>query len=144
MLHLPLPPHRDAIGTRVTSLTRSDPAIDTHVDTVTMSDAVRIQRAGLEYVEVRGTIEGVGWGGNNGTQLRSHYSYKFPYVLRIPVSWNGTLVVFRHGSQGLLGWKRAEVVLRITQRQPGTSTNTAIEWSRMWPSTLLAGGPSSR
>lgn len=111
VLHLPLPPHRDGIGTRVTPLTRSDPAIDTHVDTVTMSDAVRIQRAGLEYFEVRGTIEGVGWGGNNGTQLRSHYSYKFPYVLRIPVGWNGTLVVFRHGSSGLLAWKRLEVLL---------------------------------
>ena len=110
-LHIPLPPHRDAIGTHVAPPNRSDPAIDTHVDTVTLSDPVRVQRAGLEYFEVRGIIEGVGWGGNNGLNLESHYTYKFPYVLRIPVDWNGTLVVFRHGSAGLLVWKRAEVTL---------------------------------
>jgi Alpha/beta hydrolase domain len=110
-LHIPLPPHRDAIGTHVAPQNRSDPAIDTHVDTVTLSDPVRVQRAGLEYFEVRGTVEGVGWGGNNGINLESHYTYKFPYVLRVPVNWNGTLVVFRHGSAGMLVWKRAEVTL---------------------------------
>jgi alpha/beta hydrolase family protein len=111
-LRLPRPPHRDAIGTRVDPQTRSDPTIDTYISEVTLSEPVRIQRAGLEYFEVRGTIDGVGWGGENGfVRLESHYTYGLPYVLRIPVGWNGTLVVFRHGTSSIAQWKALESTL---------------------------------
>jgi hypothetical protein len=108
-LHLPAPSHRDGIGTRVEAQNRSDPLIQTFVREVTLSEPVLIRRMGLEYYEVRGIIEGVGWGGENGyARLESHYTYKVPYVLRVPVGWRGTLVVFRHGAAPLVFWKGGE------------------------------------
>jgi hypothetical protein len=108
-LQFPAPPHRDAIGTHIEPLTRSDPSIETFVKEVTLSEPVRIRRGGLDYFEVRGTIEGVGWGGENGyVRLESHYTYKIPYVLRVPTGWRGTLVVFRPGSAPIVTWKGFE------------------------------------
>lgn len=108
-LHIPAPPHRDAIGTRVDPPSRSERSIQTFVTEVSFSEPVLIRRTGVEYSEVTGTIKGVGWGGENGyVRLESHYTYTLPYVLRIPVGWRGTLVVFRHGSAPLTFWKGSE------------------------------------
>jgi hypothetical protein len=102
-LTFPEPPHDDAIGTEVGS-------INTWIRRVTLSAPASIHRAGLSYSEIRGTIEGVGWGGQPAT-LRCHYSYVLPFVLRIPPAWSGGLVTFRHGSAGLALWEDLEAAL---------------------------------
>jgi hypothetical protein len=87
------PPHADAIGTQVDS-------ISTTISRVTLSAPARIERLGLVYSEIRGTIEGVGWGGMP-LSLKCHYAYELPYVLRIPPDWDGGLVIHRHGAAEL-------------------------------------------
>jgi hypothetical protein len=99
----PAPPHPEAIGTRVG-------AIDTYVSAVTLSPPASVHRLGLVYSEIRGTITGVGWGGQPVT-LRCHYAYELSYVLRIPPAWSGGLVVFRHGSAPLELWQDLEAAL---------------------------------
>ena len=96
----PDPPHPDAIGTRVGD-------INTFVRRVTLSPPASVSRAGLSYSEIRGTIEGVGWGSQPAT-ARCHYSYVLSYVLRIPAAWSGGLVTFRHGAAGLALWEQLE------------------------------------
>ena len=111
-LQFPLPPHRDAIGTQIAPANRSHPTIGTYIREVTLSELRRIQRAGLEYFEVTGLIDGIGWGGAGiFGRLESHYTYRVPYVLRVPIGWTGTLVVFRHPNSGFLNWKQAEASL---------------------------------
>jgi hypothetical protein len=108
-LQIPAPPAADAIGTRIDPANRSEPAVNTYVREVTISGPTRINRSGLEYYEVKGTIEGVGWGGaSGGVRYESHYTYKVPYVLRIPVGWHGTLVTFRHGNAAFEAWAGLE------------------------------------
>jgi hypothetical protein len=70
-------------------------------------------RHGLEYEERRGEIEGVGWGGVdiNNVRPNRHYTYRASYVLRIPPGWDGTLVVFRHGSAPIATWIELEETL---------------------------------
>ena len=65
-LDFPEPPHPDAIGTQVG-------AVNTWIRRVTISQPAFVHRAGLVYSEIRGSIEGVGWGGQP-TTLRCHYS----------------------------------------------------------------------
>ena len=96
----PDPPDPDAIGTRVGD-------INTFVRRVTLSPPANVSRAGLSYSEIRGTIEGVGWGSQPAT-ARCHYSYALSYVLRIPAAWSGGLVTFRHGAAGLGLWEQLE------------------------------------
>jgi hypothetical protein len=102
-IDFPEPPHADAIGTQVD-------AVNTWIRRVTVSPPAIVHRAGLVYSEVRGTIEGVGWGGQPVT-LRCHYSYALPFVLRIPLVWSGGLVTFRHGAAGLALWEELEAAL---------------------------------
>jgi hypothetical protein len=98
-LRVPPPDHPDAIGTQVG-------AIDTFVTGITVSPPARVTRLGLSYEERRGEIEGVGWGGFDIANVRrnQHYKYRVSYVLRIPQGWDGTLLVFRHGSSPLAVW----------------------------------------
>jgi hypothetical protein len=102
-LAFPDPPHDDAIGTHVGS-------INTWIRRVTLSAPASVHRAGLSYSEIRGTIEGVGWGGQPVT-MRCHYSYVLPFVLRIPAAWSGGLVTFRHGSAPLTVWEDLEAAI---------------------------------
>ena len=102
-LTFPDPPHDDAIGTQVGS-------INTWIRRVTLAAPASVHRAGLSYSEIRGTIEGVGWGGQPVT-MRCHYSYVLPFVLRIPAAWSGGLVTFRHGAAGLALWEELEAAL---------------------------------
>ena len=97
---LPDFPDPDAIGTRVGD-------ISTSVRRVTLSPPANVSRAGLNYSEIRGTIEGVGWGSQPVT-ARCHYTYVLSYVLRIPAAWSGGLVTFRHGAAGLALWEQLE------------------------------------
>src|SRR5688572_21318261 len=99
----PEPPDPDAIGTQVGD-------ISTFIRQVTLSPPAHVSRAGLDYSEIRGTIEGVGWGSQPVT-ARCHYSYVLSYVLRIPAAWSGGLVTFRHGSAGLAVWEQLEAEL---------------------------------
>jgi hypothetical protein len=105
-IRFPAPPHPHGIGTEVGS-------IQTSIQQVTLSPAARVHRYGLKYSEVRGVIEGIGWGGQNagGAFLQSHYNYRFPYVLRIPPRWDGTLVVHRHGVAPIALWQALEAAL---------------------------------
>jgi hypothetical protein len=103
ILDFPEPPHADAIGTQVGS-------INTWIRRVTLSPPSSVHRAGLVYSEIRGTIEGVGWGAQP-VALRCHYSYTLPFVLRIPPAWSGGLVSFRQGSAGLALWEELEAAL---------------------------------
>ena len=100
VLVFPAPPHADAIGTQVG-------AIDTRIDRVTLSPPASVHRAGLEYLEIRGTISGVGWGGQP-VAMRCHYTYSLPYVLRIPAGWSGGLLTYRQGSAPLDVWEALE------------------------------------
>lgn len=102
-LIFPEPPHPDAIGTQAG-------AINTWIRRVTLSPPASVHRAGLTYFEIRGTIEGVGWG-SQPVAARCHYAYVLPYVLRIPAAWSGGLVTFRHGSAGLAVWEQLEADL---------------------------------
>ncbi len=99
-LVFPAPPHQDAIGTQVGP-------ISTSVSRVTLSAPVSIDRLGLVYAEIRGTIEGVGWGGMP-LSLRCHYAYELPYLLRIPPDWDGGLVIHRPGAAELEVFERLE------------------------------------
>ena len=98
-LKVPPPDHPDALGTQVG-------AIHTVVTGMTVSPPARITRLGLSYEERRGEIEGVGWGGFDIANVRrnQHYKYRVSYVLRIPRGWDGTLLVFRHGSSPMAAW----------------------------------------
>jgi hypothetical protein len=130
-LHFPAPPHPGAIGTRVGD-------INTYVSRVTVPPPTHVDRFGLNYLEVRGTIAGVGWGGMPVT-LRCHYSYELPYVLRIPPAWDGGLVVFRHGSAPLALWEQLEAALgaaslgRVFHEQADRFlSDVALHPSRRW------------
>src|SRR5687768_17722318 len=91
ILRFPEPPDPRAIATEVGP-------IRTYIRQVTISRPVPTYRYGLLYFEIRGVIEGVGWGGQNSAnaRLQQHYAYRLPYVLRVPPSWNGTAIVHRH------------------------------------------------
>lgn len=101
-LRFPGPPHATAIGTQVGP-------VNTQIQQVTLSPPVSVQRYGLHYTEVRGEIEGIGWGGTNDDgRLTSHYTYRLPYVLRIPPGRDCTLVVHRHGVAPIGFWVMLE------------------------------------
>jgi hypothetical protein len=102
-LDFPEPPDPGAIGTEVE-------AIRTFVRRVTLTRPEIVHRAGLIYSEIRGSIEGIGWGSQPVT-ARCHYSYTLPFVLRIPPAWSGGLVTFRHGAAGLALWEQLEADL---------------------------------
>jgi hypothetical protein len=77
-------------------------AIDTHVDSVTLSDPAVVQIEGVgEVLEVRGFVTGVGWGGSTTVVARginAHYDYQIPFVARWRArGQNNNLVVFHHG-----------------------------------------------
>jgi hypothetical protein len=99
-IQFPLPPDPDGIGTHVG-------AINTHVDSVTLSPPASIHRLGLVYSEIRGLIRGAGWGGFDGPGAfhACHYTYELPYVLRIPPNWSGGLVIYRGQTESLETWE---------------------------------------
>jgi len=68
------------IGTSVTGPF----AINTHADSVTYSTPVDVVINGLDAVEIRGTISGVGWGGTGvvARAANAHYQYNIPFVAR--------------------------------------------------------------
>src|SRR5262245_53959517 len=103
ILLLPEPPDVDAIGTQVGD-------ISTWIHRVTLSPPASVHRAGLVYSEFRGTIEGIGWGGQP-VAMRCHYTYELPFVLRIPPAWSGGLITFRHGSAPLTIWEDLEAAI---------------------------------
>jgi hypothetical protein len=104
VIAFPLPPDPAAIGTQVG-------AINTYVTSVTLSPPASIHRLGLDYSEIRGNIQGVGWGGSStGGLLQCHYTYDLPYVLRVPPEWDGGLVIYRHQYDqvdGIVPWETA-------------------------------------
>lgn len=104
-LRFPGPPHSTAIGTQVGP-------VSTRIRQVTLSPPTSVRRYGLHYTEVRGEIEGIGWGGDTDAGLlTAHYAYRLPYVLRIPPGWDGTLVVHRHGVGPTALWRALEQTL---------------------------------
>jgi hypothetical protein len=106
VLRFPEPPDPRAIATEVGS-------IRTYIRQVTVSRPVPVYRYGLFYFEIRGVIEGVGWGGQNSANVRlqQHYTYRLPYVLRVPPGWKGTVVVHRHGTAAIALWQSLEATL---------------------------------
>lgn len=130
----PAPPHRGAIGTEVDG-------IRTAVRSVTVSRPSFVHRYGLLYLEMRGEIEGVGWGGVSPTDafLQTHYEYRYPYVLRIPFAWDGTLVVHRHGTGPIALWEGLEAALgernfgrRFHESADRIVSDAALHPSRRW------------
>jgi len=88
--------------------------IHTYVQSVTYSQPVEIisVQDGLDYFEVTGTIQGIGWGGvtEDMTNLTlgdnfSPYSYQAPFVLRYTRNFDGTLIVYNHS-----GWFFSDAV----------------------------------
>lgn len=75
-------------------------SIDTYVDRVTFSEPASVVVQGIPTCEVRGTVSGVGWGGDGivSRANSAHYEYDIPFVARWP---NGSrsqrLVFFNHG-----------------------------------------------
>jgi hypothetical protein len=106
MLEFPAPPNAGSIGTQVDG-------ISTAVHSVTVAEYEFVRRYGLLYIEVRGEIEGVGWGGVDRSNAfkQTHYDYRYPYVLRMPFGWDGTLVVHRHGTGPITLWEGLEASL---------------------------------
>jgi hypothetical protein len=130
-LLLPEPPHPDAIGTQVGD-------ISTWIRRVTLSPPSSVHRAGLIYSEIRGTIEGVGWGGQP-VAMRCHYTYELPFVLRIPPAWSGGLITFRHGSAPLAVWEDLEAAIgsrsigRIFHETADRMiSDVALHYARRW------------
>jgi hypothetical protein len=99
------------IGTAVNDVfgDGSNVPVQTSITSVTYENPVVVQRNSLHYIEVLGTIQGIGWGGEfqdlSGPLLPppepfpslSHYTYNIPFVLRWTANWDGTLVAYAHG-----------------------------------------------
>jgi len=82
-------------------------SIHTSVHSVTYADPIEINdvQDQLNYFEVTGTIQGIGWGGwtedvSNLTVAVnfSPYSYQVQFVLRYTADFAGTLIVYNHSS----------------------------------------------
>ncbi len=74
--------------------------INTHVESVTYSTPKEVQINGIDAVEIRGIVKGVGWGGTGivNRAADEHYQYRIPFVAR----WRkhgqcSRLVFFNHG-----------------------------------------------
>jgi hypothetical protein len=124
-------PDAEAIGTDVGD-------IHTYVSSVTLAPAADIHRRGLTYLEIRGLVRGVGWGGMP-IALRCHYTYELPFVLRVPPAWSGGLVVFTQGAANLPVWEDLEVRLgegsigRVFHEQADRHvSDVALHPSRRW------------
>jgi hypothetical protein len=134
-LELPSPPHAGSIGTQVDG-------IGTAVRSITVSAPDLVHRYGLLYIEVRGEVEGVGWGGVDATNAfrQTHYDYRYPYVLRIPFGWDGTLVVHRHGTAPIALWEGLEASLgeRNFARQFHETADRVVSDAALHPSRRWA------
>ena len=134
-LELPSPPHAGSIGTHVDG-------IDTAVRRITVSAPDLVHRYGLFYIEVRGEVEGVGWGGVDRANAfkQTHYDYRYPYVLRIPFGWDGTLVVHRHGTGPIALWEGLEASLgeRNFARQFHETADRVVSDAALHPSRRWA------
>jgi hypothetical protein len=115
--------------------------ISTAVRTVTASAPSVVHRYGLLYIEVRGEVEGIGWGGVDRANAfrQTHYEYRYPYVLRIPFGWDGTLVVHRHGTGPIALWEGLEATLgernfarRFNETADRVVSDAALHPSRRW------------
>mgnify|MGYP003576875436 CR=1 FL=1 len=133
-LELPSPPNAGSIGTHVDG-------IDTAVRSITVSTTDLVHRYGLLYIEVRGEVEGVGWGGVDRANAfkQTPYEYRYPYVLRIPFGWDGTLVVHRHGTGPIALWEGLEASLgernfarQFHETADRVVSDTALHPSRRW------------
>jgi len=105
VIQFPASPDPGAIGTHVGN-------IDTYVRGVTLSPPASIHRFGLVYSEIRGVLQGIGWGGFDapGVFRACHYTYELPYVLRIPPDWSGGLVIYRGQTDSLANWEAYEAI----------------------------------
>jgi hypothetical protein len=134
-LELPSPPNAGSIGTQVDG-------INTAVHSITISTHDLVHRYGLLYIEVRGEIAGVGWGGVDRANAfkQTHYEYRYPYVLRIPFGWDGTLVVHRHGTGPIALWEGLEASLgeRNFARQFHETADRVVSDAALHPSRRWA------
>ena len=93
--------------------------VATAVTSISYSAPVRVQRDGLEFVEVTGSMRGTGWGGQwqefgGPTPIfdaTSHYGYDVPFVLRWHPGFDGTLVYYSHGRASLSLLMLAESII---------------------------------
>ena len=99
------------IGTSVPDVfgNGSNVPVQTSITSVTYENPVVVNRTGLNYIEVVGSIQGIGWGGEfqdlSGPLLPppqplpslSHYTFNIPFVLRWAANWDGVLVAYAHG-----------------------------------------------
>ena len=84
-------------------------AVASSVTSITYRPPVRLRGGDAEYLEVTGTIQGIGWGGewqrldgpNPTAAATSHYAYDIPFVLRWHPAFDGTLIYYSHGSTPL-------------------------------------------
>jgi hypothetical protein len=94
-------------------------AVASSVTSVRYNAPVRVRHGQLEFLEVTGTIQGVGWGGEwqelGGpsaiVDATSHYAYDIPFVLRWPQAFDGTLIYYSHGRASLSLLMLAESVI---------------------------------
>ena len=79
--------------------------VRTSVTSVSYEPPRLVQDRGVQYFELTGTVQGIGWGGEY-QQLDGpypildagvHYAYDIPFVLRWHREWDGTLVYYSHG-----------------------------------------------
>jgi hypothetical protein len=120
------------IGTSVTGAF----AINTHADSVTYSAPVDVVINGLDAVEIRGTVSGVGWGGAGvvARAANAHYLYNIPFVAR----WrkhgpNEHLVFYNHG-----GGVPVIATVKRDKQSAGANASRSAELN----GDLLAGAPA--
>lgn len=83
--------------------------IRTSISSVTFGKRKKVQRKGLTYFEMLGSVQGSAWGGEADTldgpgptfDAESFYEYDVPFVLRWPRTFDGTLVYYAHGYPNL-------------------------------------------
>jgi hypothetical protein len=94
-------------------------AVASSVTSITYTTPSRMRQGHLNYFEVTGSMQGVGWGGQwqqaGGpfpiVEATSHYAYDIPFVLRWHPAFDGTLVYYSHGRASLSLLRIADDVL---------------------------------
>lgn len=97
----------------------SGTGVASSVASITHRQPVRVRRDNTEFLEVTGSIQGIGWGGewqesggpNPIADVTSHYAYDIPFVLRWHPAFDGTLIYYSHGRASLSLLMLAESVI---------------------------------